>query len=109
LVWHPCFLLDDRKCRCHFFHNVVETGFQERLLRVHNYIYGKIVRRPLRSNCLAQTALHAIAIDGASQDTADGKTYAQSQFFLPTQEKNGHVMGKVPASLFINALEIRMA
>src|SRR5258706_9137436 len=82
-----------------------KLNFQDRFLRIDHHVHCAFQNRPMLPDCFPQTPLDAIAFDCASENASDGESSACAPLRLP-QIKNGHVRGKVTASLLVDALEV---
>jgi hypothetical protein len=98
-----------------FVQNRVEIGSQDNLLGIDDYVGPYLRRGPGEAHGLAETALHAIALDRASESSADGEAHAQSRGgglcgrVLPLPIKYSHGWRKVPPAQLVHAFEIGMA
>jgi hypothetical protein len=62
----------------------------------------------VQSDCFAQAPLHAISYYRSTQHLAHRESNPGASIFLALQIEDGHVWSKMPPSLFIHSLEIRM-
>jgi len=98
----------------HFVQYFGEVGGQQRFLGVDDYIRRNPGRWKRHANCFAQAALHAVALDCAAEGAAYGESDAQAgsdrRLHLRARPiENGEGRGEVAASLFVDALAIRVA
>ena len=79
----------------------------------HHNVGTHLATRSIQPDSLPQAAPHAVTLHRTAQRLADRETNAQSLswralFVQPCQIKNGHVRGKVTASLLVNSFKIRV-
>jgi hypothetical protein len=108
-------LFYDYEGAAHFVHDRVEIGGQDNLLGIDDHV-GRYFRcGPGEAHGFAETALHAIALDRASESATDSEAHAQSRGgsfcgrVLPLPIKYCHGRRKVPAAQLIHAFEVGMA
>jgi len=114
-------LFNDREGSAHFSHHYGEIRREQCLLRIDDYIRRNTNRRKRNAHCFTQAPLHSVALDGAAESPTHRESHAQpaksgcarpllrTLCFHSRPIKKSHGGGKMPPSLFINALEIRMA
>ncbi len=95
------------KCPAHFFEHYGGFQRQDRPLRVNHHINRGLQGRTLKPHRLPQPPFDPVALDRSAQNPSNGKPDARPAFGL-RQEKDGHVRAIVSASLFVDALKIRV-
>lgn len=108
-------LFYDYEGAAHFVQNRVEIRGQENLLGIDDHVGRDCRCGPGEAHGFAKTALHAIALDGASESAADGEAHAQSRGgnlggrVLAMEIKYCHERRKVPPAQLVHAFEIGVA
>jgi hypothetical protein len=109
------FLLYDYESLADFVQDNIKVRRQDHLFRIYHYICTWPGPRSTESHSLAQTSLHAIPLDGATQRSADSESDPKACRTIvrvcpqPLQIEHSHRSRKMAASLLINALEVGMA
>src|SRR5581483_2160440 len=95
------------ECLCHFRLQLHKFHVEHGLLRIDHHIHRQR-NVPLQANRFPEPPLDSVTVDRAAQHPAHCETHARTLAFCTPQVKHGHVRGKLPASLLVNSLKVRV-
>lgn len=101
------FPADNPEGTSHILRDFSKLRPQCRLLGIDYNVYTRPKPLPFASHSFPQAPLNAVALYRPTQHTSNSESNPRAAS-RPRQEEKGHVAGKMPLPLLVDALEIRM-